>query len=52
MKKKKTKPGKFRSRIAAAIHETVAGLHRAGLMDQETIRASGNRGATPTRARR
>ena len=34
----KTKPKKFRSRLSAAIHETAASLHRAGLLDKETMR--------------
>jgi len=38
MQKKKAKPGKFRSRLSEAMHETAAGLHRAGLMDKETMR--------------
>ncbi len=29
---------KFRSRIAEAMHETVSGLHRAGLASQTTMR--------------
>src|SRR6266513_2300668 len=28
----------FRSRLSAAIHETAAGLHRAGLLDKATMR--------------
>src|ERR1044071_5156355 len=36
--KTKTKPGKARSPLAAAIHETAAGLHRIGLMDKATMR--------------
>jgi putative transcriptional regulator len=33
------KASKFRSPLSAAIHETAAGLHRIGLMDQATMRA-------------
>ena len=29
---------KYRSKIAAAIHETAEGLHRIGLMDDKTMR--------------
>src|SRR3990172_4196523 len=36
-KKKRTKSARFRSRLAEAIHETAAGLHRAGLLDKETM---------------
>ena len=36
MMKEKTKAGKYRSRMSAAIHETAAGLHRIELMDKET----------------
>ena len=32
------KSSKHRSRLSAAIHETAAGLHRAGLMDKATMR--------------
>ena len=32
------KAGKYRSGLAAAIHETAAGLHRIGLMDKATMR--------------
>jgi putative transcriptional regulator len=28
----------YRSRLSAAIHETAAGLHRAGLLDKATMR--------------
>jgi putative transcriptional regulator len=35
---RKSKAGKYRSRLSAAIHETAAGLHRIGLMDKETMR--------------
>ena len=38
-KKKKTKSTKFRSRLSEAIHETAAGLHRAGLLDKKTMRS-------------
>jgi putative transcriptional regulator len=34
----KNKATKNRSRVSAAIHETVAGLYRIGLMDKETMR--------------
>src|ERR1700680_1551122 len=36
----KTKPRtrKYRSRLSEAIHETAAGMHRIGLIDQETMR--------------
>jgi putative transcriptional regulator len=36
--KKKNRRGKPRSRLAAAIHETAAGLHRIGLIDKATMR--------------
>lgn len=29
---------KYRSEIAAAMHETVRGMHRAGLVDKKTMR--------------
>lgn len=35
---KKARPRKFRSRLSEAIHETAAGLHRAGLLDKATMR--------------
>ena len=35
---KKSKPKKYRSRLSEAIHETAAGLHRAGLLDKATMR--------------
>lgn len=35
---RKNKSTKFRSRLAEAIHETAAGLHRVGLLDKETMR--------------
>jgi putative transcriptional regulator len=38
MSKHKATPGKHRSRLSAAIHETAAGLHRIGLMDKATMR--------------
>jgi putative transcriptional regulator len=38
VRKKVTKPAKFRSRLAEAIHETASGLHRVGLIDKETMR--------------
>jgi putative transcriptional regulator len=36
--KKQAKPPKFRSRLAEAIHETAADLHRAGVVDGATMR--------------
>ncbi|HXG79456.1 MAG TPA: DNA-binding transcriptional regulator [Methyloceanibacter sp.] len=39
MKKKMTTRAKYRSRLAEAIHETAAGLHRAGLIDKATMRS-------------
>jgi putative transcriptional regulator len=38
MKKNKSRPVKFRSPMAAVIHETAAGLHRIGLIDKATMR--------------
>jgi len=38
MVKKTSKAKKYRSRLAEAIHETAAGLHRIGLMDKATMR--------------
>ena len=38
MIRKKSKAGKYRSRLSAAIHETAAGLHCIGLMDKATMR--------------
>jgi len=38
MIKRKSKAGKYRSGLSAAIHETAAGLHRIGLMDKKTMR--------------
>ena len=38
MPEKSAKPRKFRSRLAGAIHETAAGLHRIGLIDKGTMR--------------
>jgi putative transcriptional regulator len=38
MNTRKRKAVKYRSRLSAAIHETAAGPHRIGLMDQETMR--------------
>ena len=38
MIKNKSKAGKRRSRLSAAIHETARGLHRIGLMDKATMR--------------
>jgi putative transcriptional regulator len=35
---RKSGKGNYRSGLAAAIHETAAGLHRIGLMDQATMR--------------
>ena len=37
-RKKNGEPKRFRSRLAGAIHETVAGLHRIGLLDKATVR--------------
>lgn len=35
----KTKPkSKYRSEIAAAVHETIRGMHRAGVVDKKTMR--------------
>lgn len=36
--KRNARPKKFRSRLAEAIHETAAGLCRAGLLNKETMR--------------
>ncbi len=36
--KKHKRETKYRSPLSAAIHETAAGLHRIGLMDQATMR--------------
>jgi putative transcriptional regulator len=36
--KKKNSTDRFRSRLSEAIHETASGLHRAGLLDKETMR--------------
>lgn len=38
MPKKIPKPGKYRRRLAGAIHETASGLHRIGLLDKATMR--------------
>jgi len=38
MIKTKSKAGKYRTRLSAAIHETAHGLHRIGLMDRATTR--------------
>ena len=38
MIKNKSKAGKHRSLLSAAIHETARGLHRIGLMDKATMR--------------
>lgn len=35
---RKGRQHKYRSRLSAAVHETAAGLHRLGLMDQATMR--------------
>jgi putative transcriptional regulator len=35
---KKTPKPKYRSEIAAAMHETVRGMHRLGLADKKTMR--------------
>jgi len=37
-KAKSSRPGRPRSRLSAAIHETAAGLHRIGLLDKATMR--------------
>jgi putative transcriptional regulator len=37
-KRKSVKGGRYRSGLAAAVHETAAGLHRIGLMDKATMR--------------
>lgn len=37
-RKKKAEQPKFHSRLAAAIHETATDLHRAGILDKETMR--------------
>ncbi len=37
-KAKTTKTGKYRSSLLAGAHETARGLHRAGVMDRETMR--------------
>ncbi len=34
----KSKVGRYRSRLSAALHETAAGLHRIGLLDKATMR--------------
>ena len=36
---RRAKATRFRSRLAEAIHETAAGLHRTGLVDKETMRS-------------
>jgi putative transcriptional regulator len=36
--KKRAKPPKFRSRLAEAVHETATDLHRAGIVDEATMR--------------
>ncbi len=39
MRKTKTsKSARYRSPLLAAVHETAQGLHRAGVMDKETMR--------------
>jgi putative transcriptional regulator len=38
MSSRNAKVGRPRSRLSAAIHETVAGLHSIGLMDKSTMR--------------
>ena len=38
MIRNRAKPGKYRTRMSAAIHETAVGLHRIGLMDKATMR--------------
>ena len=40
---------KFRSNSAAAVHETVAGLHRIGLVGKKTMRQFDVRCLTPVR---
>ncbi|MGO9485095.1 MAG: helix-turn-helix domain-containing protein [Rhodomicrobium sp.] len=35
---KKTPKAKYRSEIAGAMHETVSGMHRLGLVDKKTMR--------------
>ena len=42
-----TKKRKFRSPIAEAMHETVSGLHRLGLVDKTTMREFDVRCLTP-----
>jgi len=37
-KAKSSRPGRPRSLLSAAIHETAAGLHRIGLLDKATMR--------------
>jgi putative transcriptional regulator len=37
---------KHRSEIAAAMHETMRGMHRLGLVDKQTMRDFGVRGFT------
>jgi len=39
MTKRVIKPAKFRSRLSAAIHDTAAGLYRAGLLSKATMRS-------------
>jgi putative transcriptional regulator len=39
MTSRKRKTPKFRSRLSAAIHETAAGLHRAGILSKATMRS-------------
>jgi putative transcriptional regulator len=38
-KKRTGRAKKYRSRLAEAIHEIAGGLHRAGLIDKETMRS-------------
>ena len=37
-KNKATKPGRHRSPLLAAVHDTAKGLHGAGVMNKETMR--------------
>ena len=39
----------YRSRIAAAVHETAGGLHAAGLLDKRTMREFDESCLTPVR---
>lgn len=44
------KPKTYRSPIAAAMHETVEGLHEIGLVDKQTMRCFDEAGLTPAAA--